>query len=92
MLNSRYNTGKPDDRWPWYFEVRNLTPELGRNWPYKNLFITDIVRKYVEASDQPVTENGGKNLNGLRYGSDKIQLTDEFGRYLFQKVCKENRE
>ncbi len=92
VLSGPYNTGKPDDRWPWYFEVRNLTPELGRNWPYKNLFITDIVRKYVEASDQPVTENGGKNLNGLRYGSDKIQLTDEFGRYLFQKVCKENRE
>ncbi len=91
VLSGPYHTGKPDDRWPWYFEVRNLTPELGGNWPYKNLFITDIVRKYVESFDLPVTKNGKKNLNGLRYGSDKIQLTDEFGRYLFQKVCEENR-
>lgn len=91
VLSGPYNTGKQDDRWPWYFEVENLTPDFGRIWYKKNLYITDLVNQYVSTYNAPVTMNGGYTFNGLKFGLDKIRLTEAFGRYLFQKVLDENK-
>lgn len=52
----------------------------------------DIAREYAERYKLPVTQRGGYNLNGLMLGNDKIQLTDEFGRYLFVLAMKTNKE
>lgn len=43
---------------------------------------TTIANKYAQEHQKPVTKNCGMNLNGLNHGNDKIQLDDEYGRYL----------
>ena len=54
--------------------------------------VTDVARDYAEKYKLPVTQRGGYNLNGLMLGNDKIQLTDEFGRYLFVLAMEANKE
>lgn len=92
VTSSANETNIPKDRWPWYVEVKNLTERLGETWSEKNLIVTDIARLYAEKNDKPVTQRGGFDLNGLRRGNDKIQLTDEFGRYLLGIAMKANEE
>lgn len=85
-------TNIQNDRWPWYLEVKNLAKRLGETWSEKSLIVTDIARLYAEKYDKPVTQRGGYNLNGLMQGNDKIQLTDEFGKYLFDIAMKANEK
>ena len=82
----------PNERWPWFVEVNNLTTNLGKTWTKKNLKVMDIAREYAEIYKLPVTQRGGYNLNGLMLGNDKIQLTDEFGRYLLVLAMEANKE
>lgn len=92
VTSTANETHIPNDRWHWYVEVKNLTERLSETWTEKSLIATDIARRYAEKYDKPVTQRGGYNLNGLRRGNDKIQLTDEFGRYLFDIAIKANEE
>ena len=92
VTSTANETHIPNDRWHWYVEVKNLTERLGKTWMEKSLIATDIARLYAEKYNKPVTQRGGYNLNGLRRGNDKIQLTDEFGRYLFDIAMKANEE
>lgn len=92
VTSSANKTNMPNDRWHWYVEVKNLTERLSETWTEKSLIATDIARGYAEKYNKPVTQRGGYNLNGLRRGNDKIQLTDEFGRYLFGIAMKANEE
>ena len=85
-------TNIQNDRWPWYLEVKNLAKRLGETWSEKSLIVTDFARQYAEKYDKPVTQHGGYNLNGLMQGNDKIQLTDEFGKYLFDIAMRANEE
>ena len=73
-------------------EVNNLTTKLGKTWTKKILKVMDIAREYAERYKLPVTQRGGYNLNGLMLGNDKIQLTHEFGRYLFVLAMETNKE
>ena len=92
VMSSPKHTNIPNDRWPWFVEVNNLTTNLGKTWTKKDLKVMDIAREYAEIYKLPVTQRGGYNLNGLMLGNDKIQLTDKFGRYLFVLVMEANKE
>ena len=86
------HTNMLNDRWPWYVEVNNLTTNLGKAWTEKDLMVTDIAKEYSEKYKLPVTQRGGYNLNGLMQGNDKIQLTNAFGKYLFDIAMNANTE
>ena len=92
VTSTANETHIPKDRWHWYVEVKNLAERLSETWTEKNLIATDIARGYAEKYNKPVTQRGGYNLNGLMLGNDKIQLTDEFGRYLFGIAMEANKE
>lgn len=80
-----------DDRWPWHVQVRNLTPALGKIWYTRNLFSTKLANEYVNSTGGlPVTYVGGKNLNSLNYGLDKLRLATDFGKFLLNKIFEEN--
>lgn len=92
VMSSPKHTNMPNDRWPWFVEANNLTTNLGKAWAKKSLMVMNIAREYAEIYKLPVTQRGGYNLNGLMLGNDKIQLTDEFGRYLFGIAMNANKE
>lgn len=90
VISDAISTGNPDDRWKWYVNVRNLTPNMGKNWMNRNLYVMSIAAHYYEKYSLRVTANGNTNLNGLKRKNDKIRLTDGFGRYLYSKVVMED--
>lgn len=78
-IHDEYN----DPRWPWYVEADCMTPYLANHkWEHANLRVTTIANKYAEKHNKPVTKRGKMNLNGINHSNDKIQLDDEYGRYL----------
>lgn len=90
VLSESIFTGNPDDRWKWYVKVQNLTPNMGKIWMKRDLFIMEIAAHYYEKYSLNVTANGNTNLNGLKRQNDKIRLADCFGRYLYSKVVIED--
>lgn len=89
MFGAYRVTSKPiydehnNPRWPWYVEAECMTPSLANHkWERANLRVTTIANKYAESRQKPVVHNGKMNLNGINHGNDKIQLDDEYGRYL----------
>ena len=78
-IRDEYN----NPRWPWYVEADCMTPYLANHkWENANLRVTTIANKYAEKHNKPVTKRGKMNLNGINHSNDKIQLDDEYGRYL----------
>ena len=89
MFGAYRVTSKPiydehnNPRWPWYVEAECMTPSLvNHKWERAKLRVTTIANKYAESRQKPVVHNGKMNLNGINHGNDKIQLDDEYGRYL----------
>lgn len=75
-----YLEGK-SSRWPWEVKGRNLCPAYSEKWNTFNNTISSIQASYNFVA--PVTKNNkGNNLNGLMFGLDKIQLTEEFANHV----------
>ena len=80
-------TGDNEARWPWYVETDILTPNLlNCKWASVCPYVTQIANSYAEKYGRPVTNNGGKTLGALNFGCDRIQLDDEYGRYLLNRI------
>jgi HKD family nuclease len=75
------------ERWPWYMEGRNLSPQFGGEWWVHNIQRKDTLNEFLEVSpDTPVTFAGGFSLGALNYGADKVKITKEFGDFLISKI------
>lgn len=90
VTSETLSTGNEKDRWKWYRMVKCLTPRLGKEWMNRSLYVMSIASQYYEKYSLLVTANGNNSLNGLKSHNDKIQLTDNFGRYLYSKVVAED--
>lgn len=79
-------------RWRWYIESENLSREFGAIWWEHDITRNSAVEEFKSSNPQvPITNAGGYTLNSLNRGSDKIQLSKEFGRFLIGKIeilCK----
>jgi PLD-like domain len=75
------------ERWPWYMEGRNLSPEFGGQWWVHNIQRKDVLEEFFEKyPGVPVTSAGGFSLGTLNYGGDKVKITKEFGDFLISKI------
>lgn len=75
------------ERWPWYMEGRNQSPEFAKKWWEHNLQINSLLEQFLETHPSiPVTKAGGFGLGTLNFGSDKVRITKEFGDYLIKKI------
>lgn len=68
-------------RWPWQIETRNLTPSYGTHWSRYSLKPFDLVDKYNELYPQDQV-----NLGGIKRGSDKLLVSEGFGKFLIKKI------
>lgn len=76
-----------DPRWPWYVESDCLTPCLANGkWADIGYHVTGVANEYAEKFDKPISHTGRKNLNALNIGWDRVQLDEEYGRYLLGKI------
>lgn len=75
------------ERWPWYMEGRNLSPEFGGEWWVHNIQRKDVLSEFLEKHPGvPVTSAGGFSLGTLNYGGDKVKITKEFGDFIISKI------
>ncbi|GIU36542.1 phospholipase D-like domain-containing protein [Shewanella schlegeliana] len=75
------------ERWPWYMEARSYSTEFGRDWWKFDIKRNKALMEFREAfPDTPVTSAGGFGLGTLNMGSDKVQITKEFGDFLIAKI------
>lgn len=85
----------PNDHplWRWCMEAVCLTPNLSNMvWYSIGLFVMSEATKYAATFGKHVTMNGNDNLNGLKMHNDKIQLTEEYGQYLLDKLMAQERQ
>jgi HKD family nuclease len=75
------------ERWPWYMEGRSYCTDFGRVWWKHDIKRSTALKEFREAyPDIPVTSAGGFGLGTLNMGSDKVQITKEFGDFLIAKI------
>lgn len=75
------------ERWPWYMEGRNLSPQFGGQWWVHNIQRKDALYEFLEKHPGvAVTSAGGFSLGTLNYGGDKVKITKEFGDFLISKI------
>nr|WP_082880486.1 phospholipase D-like domain-containing protein [Oleiphilus sp. HI0128] len=74
-------------RWGWYIESKNYSRDFGSRWWEFDLERNRLANEFNELYPQiPVTKAGGFNLKSINYGSDKLELSPEFGRFLIDKI------
>jgi HKD family nuclease len=71
-------------RWPWELKARNLCPKYSEAWSSIDNTISSIQSTFD--SNLRVTNVGGKTLGALQFGSDKIQLSDEFAQHVIKVI------
>ncbi|MBN4053651.1 hypothetical protein JYT97_02080 [Haliea sp. AH-315-K21] len=75
------------ERWPWYMEGRNKSPEFGKSWWQYDLKRQDLLKDFRELyPDTCVTYAGGFTLGTINRGNDKVRITKEFGDFLIDKI------
>lgn len=79
------------ERWPWYVEAKNLTPNFGATWARHNLYKNSLVEEYLAANpDEPITAVGGQTLGALNFGKDKLKLAPDFAKFIIDKIVTIN--
>lgn len=80
---------KSKERWPWYVEGCNQSPEFGKQWWDYNIRRDDVLEEFKKAfPNTPVTTFGGFSLGTINFGNDKVQITKEFGEFLISKIME----
>jgi len=79
------------ERWPWYVDAHNLTPNFGATWASHNLWINSLKDEYLSTNtDEAITAVGGQTLGALNYGKDKLKLSPDFAKFIIDKVVAIN--
>ncbi|WP_111806826.1 phospholipase D family protein [Aeromonas allosaccharophila] len=79
------------ERWPWYLEGKNNSVNFGGKWWEHNLRRQDMLSEFnTKYPGQPVTSAGGLTLGTINMGSDKVQLSELFAKFLISKIQKYN--
>lgn len=85
------NEGKWLERWPWYVEAENLTPNFGETWFNHNLFKNSLMQEYLgQFPERPITAVGTQTLGSLNFGKDKLKLDADFAKFIINKIVKIN--
>lgn len=75
------------ERWPWYFEVINLTPSFGKKWNSYSLFLKTVKKEFLsQYPEEAFTANGSKTLGALSYGHDRLMLNPTFAKFIISIV------
>ncbi len=79
------------ERWPWYLEGKNNSVNFGRKWWEYNLRRQDMLSEFHDKyPGMSVTYAGGLTLGTINMGSDKVQLSEVFAKFLISKIEEYN--
>lgn len=79
------------ERWPWYVDAKNLTPNYGSTWFKYNFRINSLKSEFLKTNPQnTITAAGSQSLGALNFGSDKLELSLSFAKFIIDKVVEIN--
>lgn len=81
-----YYDDSDNQRWPWRVEAENLSPVYGQTWASKSNTLYHVRDLY--GNNKVFTYVGGKSLGALQFGADKVQLNEEFAKFLISLIGK----
>jgi hypothetical protein len=73
-------------RWPWGIEGRNQSVDFGGRWWDHDLNRNELSQRFLDETAGVLTKAGGKTLGTLNFGSDKVALSGEFGKFLVDEI------
>lgn len=90
MVDSdKQHTHKNDDndRWPHKFKVICKSVPFSKKWWEYKLKTKDLVEEFLKENPREhITKNGGNTVGSLNFGSERIELTEKFARYIIEKI------
>ncbi|MBE0450715.1 MAG: NgoFVII family restriction endonuclease [Clostridia bacterium] len=86
VISDPYFDDSNSQRWPWKVETQNLSPTYGLTWVTKSNTLNHV--KNIYGDDKILTYVGGKSFGALQFGADKVQLNDDFAKFLIELIDK----
>lgn len=82
-----------NDRWPYKFDVVCKSVPFSEIWWEYELKTEDLKEQFLrENPGKHITPNGGANKKGgdtlgsLHFGSERVEITEDFARYIIGKI------
>lgn len=76
-----------EDRWPWKVSVECNSIPFSQEWWVYEMKTNDLVNEFKELyPDNHITYNGGDTLGALKWGKDRVKLSQEFAAFLIDKI------
>lgn len=82
-----------NDRWPNKFDVICKSVPFSKKWWEYGLKTEDLKEQFLrENPGKHITQNGGEDKKGgdtlgsLNFGSERIEITEEFANYIIEKI------
>lgn len=76
-----------EDRWPYKFKVICKSIPFSKNWWKYKLKTKELVEQFLQENPgEHITKNGGDTIGSLNFGSEKIELTEKFARYIIERI------
>lgn len=74
-------------RWPWSFEVENLSCDYGKNWNKYNFTLGSLKDEFCKIYPQScITASGNNSFGRFSFGGDKLKLNPMFANFVIQKI------
>ncbi len=75
------------ERWPFHIQGRNKSQKYGGSWwEYdldRKVLLEEFLRQYP---NEKITKAGGVTFGTLNFGSDKVEITEAFGKFLIERI------
>jgi len=89
---NKQNSNPNAKRWPWSIKGSNLSPTYGSKWGKSGLKLKDLKSEYQSGELTKVITSGHKpHYGALNHGADKLQITEEFAKFIISRVRSLNR-
>lgn len=76
-----------NDRWPYKFDVICKSKPFSKKWWDYKLKTKELVEKFLtENPGEHITKNGGDSVGSLNFGSERIELTEAFARFVIEHI------
>ena len=77
-------------RWPHFVEGMNLTPYYSASWWKHDLTLKTLREDFLAIHPSTLVTLHSQSLGSLQYGSDHVQLSTEFSRFVLERLENAN--
>lgn len=82
-----------NDRWPYKFDVVCKSVPFSKKWWEYELITEKLREQFLEENPEKhitqfggVDKNGGDTLGSLNFGSERIEITEEFANFIIKRI------